>query len=99
MLRHLEHVYFSALLVDLNLLHVLLVHGLDGDLFARLLMSGQFDEAELTLAQIIFERVVIEQVRVADHLLEFIKPIHLLLLRLEVQDARLVGRQHNLARV
>ena len=99
MLRHLEHVYFSTLLVNLNLLHVLLVHGLDGDLLARLFMSGQFDEAELALAQIILERVVIEQVRITDHLLQLVKPIHLLGLGLEVQDARLVGRQNNLARV
>ena len=60
MLRHLEHVNFSALLVYFNLLHVLFVHGLDGDLLARLLMYGQLDEAELALAQIIFERVIVK---------------------------------------
>lgn len=87
MLRHFEHVDFSTLLVYFNLLHVLLVHGLDGDLLAGLFVDGQLDETKLALAQVVLERVIVEQVRVADHLLELLQPAHLLLHSLEVEDA------------
>lgn len=60
MLRLLKHFNFTSLLVNLNLLHILLVHGLDGDFLARLLMRCELDETELALAQVVLERIVVE---------------------------------------
>ena len=68
MLRHLEHIDLAPLLVDLDGLHVFLVNRLDRDFLPRFGVRGQLDETELSLTQIIFKIVVIEQVGVADHL-------------------------------
>ena len=95
-LAHLQYVYLPPLLVDFNWLHVLLVHRLDGHLLASLFVRGQLDEPELSLAQVVLEVVVIEQIRIANDLLKALEPIELVMLLLEVQDPRLVRRKHDL---
>ena len=62
MLAHFEDLDLPALLEHLYRLHVLLLHRLDGNLLLRVLVLGQFDEAKLTLAQLLSQVVVIEQV-------------------------------------
>ena len=96
MLTHLEHLNFSPLLVDFDWFHVLLVDCLDCHLLAVLVVSGQLDETKLALAEIGLKRVELEQICVANHCFHLVSPDLGLRLCLEVEQSRLVGRQHYL---
>ena len=51
MLTHFEHLNLSALLENLNLLHVCLLDNLDGRLLAILFVCCQFNLAKLTFSK------------------------------------------------
>ena len=58
-------------------------------------MGGQLDEAELTLAKIVFKVVVVEQIGVPDNLAKAKQPVLLLILTFEIQNSRFIRRQDN----
>ena len=62
MLAHFEHFDLPSLLEDLDLLHVGLLDCLDRGLCALSLVSGCFNQAELTLAENLSEFVIVEQI-------------------------------------
>lgn len=99
MLAHLKHLDLSPLLEDLDRLHVSLVDGLDGDLPTLLFVLSKLNNAELTLAQVVHQVVVVIDVELPDDLSDGLDPSRLRLLILEVQDSRLVWWQHNLHRI
>ena len=51
MLTHFEHFNLSALLENLNLLHVCLLNNLDGRLLTILFVCSQFNLTELSLSK------------------------------------------------
>lgn len=79
-LRHLQHIDFTTLLVDLDWLHIFLVDCLDRNFLAGFLVTCQLDQTKLTLAKVVFEVVKVEKVRIAHDLFESFDPLQLLLL-------------------
>lgn len=98
-LGHLQHFNFTALLKYLDLLHVLLLHHLNGYLLARFLMRSELDKTELTFSEGILQIVEPEDVSHADSFLEQLQPGVAFSLRSEVQDARLARWEDDLAGV
>ena len=95
-LTHLQNLNLTTLLEDLNWLHVRFFHRLDGDLGIGNLVVCQFDEAKLTLAECLSKLIEVEQVGEAHRLQQHLRPLLLLVTRVEVEDARLVGWQDDL---
>lgn len=99
MLGHFQDVDLTPLLVDLNGFHVFLMDCLDGNFLARFGVLSQFHETKLSLTKIVFEFVIIKQIRATHDLSQTIQPILLRFPLFEVQYARLVRWEHNLYRV
>ena len=62
MLRLLEHIYFTTLLINFNRFHVFFVNGLDCHLLARLLVGGKLYKAKLSLSEVLLKIVEIEHI-------------------------------------
>ena len=90
MLAHLEDVdlHLEEFLVLRG--HILLLHDFNGDGVALLHVHGTFYEAKFTLTECSFHFVVVEEVAVANYFLDSVRPLLLLLDRLEVVNARLI---------
>ena len=99
MLAHLEHLDLTTLLEDLNWLHVELLDRLDGHVLGSILVSCKHNHSELTLAKLLAHFVVVKQVGKADGAHQLLRPILLLLLAIEVQNARLARRKDDLDRI
>ena len=95
-LTHLQDFNLTSLLENLNWLHVSLFDGFDGSLGTCDFMRSQLDHAKLTLAQSLSQLIEVKEVGEAHSLEQHVHPTLLLLLRVEVEDARFVGRKHNL---
>ena len=65
MLTHFENVYFSSLLINFYWLHIFLVDCLYCNFLPCFLMDCKLHKSELTLAEVTFEIVEVEEVRVA----------------------------------
>jgi hypothetical protein len=61
-LRHLQGINFSPLLVDFDWFHIFLVYCLNSYLFARFLVASEFDKTKLTLAQVRLDVIIFEHV-------------------------------------
>lgn len=61
-LAHLEHLDLTSLLEYFNVCHVFLFDLFDSSFIACLLMQGQLDQAELTLAESLVQCVIVEHV-------------------------------------
>lgn len=95
-LRLLQDVDLTALLVYLNRLHIFLVYRFDSHFLARLLVRCQLDQAELALAEIVLKLVVVEQVCVTNNVVKFLEPRLLLIVALEVEDTRFIRWENDL---
>lgn len=98
-LAHLQHFDFSALLENLDRLHIGFGDGLDSDLPAITFMLGKLNHTKLTFTKVRGEIVVLIDVELANDLANGLDPLLLVLSRLEVQDSRFVGWQDYLHRV
>ena len=99
MLAHLEHLDLSSLLEDFNRLHVELLDSLDGHVIASILVSCKRNHAELTFTKLLANLVVVKQVGEPDGAHQLLGPVLLLLLGVEVENARLAGRKDDLDRI
>ena len=99
MLAHLQHLYLSALLEHLNVRHVLFFHLLYRYLFISKFMGCQLHKPELTFTQCFFQIVEVKYITVAHCSHQSFFPLKPVVLRIEVEDARLVGRDHHFQRV
>ena len=99
MLRLLQNVYLSPLLVHFDRLHIFLLDGFYRHFLGSSLVRCQLYESELTFAQVIFNVVVVKKVRVADDALKNIQPLFLHIQLLEVQDPTLIWWEHNFDRM
>ena len=93
MLAHFEDLDLSPLQLDVGHGHLLLRHDLDCYVLSGLLVNGGLYEAELALAQCLFNVVVVRETRVANNFLDSLDPSVPFLLRLEVVSASLGGRE------
>lgn len=96
MLTHFEHFNLSALLENLNLLHVCLLNNLDGRLLTILFVCSQFNLTELSLSKDFACFVEIEEIWNSEGLIKSTKPPFFKSLWIEVEDSWLVWRKHNL---
>jgi hypothetical protein len=92
MLAHLQHLDFSSLLVNFDLLHVCLFHHFDRCFHSCLFVSRQLDQPKLTFAQGWTQIVKVKNIAVAHRLLQLFFPLIHDFQIVEVQNARFVGR-------
>ncbi len=87
MFTHLHHFNLPLNLEYLYRFDVLLSHYLDSDLEAGPLMRSELDLPELALTNCLFKLVVAVQVSLSNGVRHRLNPLHLLVFRLEVEDA------------
>lgn len=92
-LAHFQDFDLPTLLEDFDWLHVGLGDGLDRNLHAVLLMLAELDDAELALAQVRRQIVVVVDVELADDLSDGFDPSKLVIGVGEVQNSGLVWWQ------
>lgn len=84
MLAHLQHLDLSALLKDLNMCHIFLLHLLDCNLHASFYLRCHFNESELSFAECLLKGIVIKHIGVAQDSLQSFGPHCALGLGIEV---------------
>lgn len=96
MLAHFQNFYFSSLLKNFNMSHVLFLNLLYSNLLPCLLVSRQFDKSKLTFSERFFKAVKIKNIRVTHSFLQPHLPAFFVLLVFEVKKPRFVRRYNNL---
>lgn len=95
MLANLEHLDFSFEQLDILEGQFFLLHNLDCDLLAGLLVLCSLDETILTLSEGLLQLVEVVQVGVSDSLLNFLHPLVSLHQGVKVVDSSLVGEDQH----
>jgi len=99
MLAHLQNFNLSPLQLNILNGHLLLRHHFDSHFFTGVLVHGGLDETKLSFTKGLLDIVVVEEVRVADDLLDGVHPLSLVLLVQEIVLSWLVSWENQRERI